>query len=137
MANSAWSGSTMQRQGISGFSMTRFKVTKCWAFLVHLKLSIHHSLFAFPLDIIGRLYSVTVALARPSLFGISKQMICNTEKGPLCNLWMQFQISMSIRAFWSEHFCSSTYTTVSIDSLSRQRRPRSAADQGLCCPQTA
>ena len=39
-------------------------------------------------------------------------------------------------------FCSSTYTTVSIDSVSGQRRPRSAcanaqADQGLSCPQIA
>ena len=38
--------------------------------------------------------------------------------------------------------CSSTYTTVSIDSVSGQRRPRSAcanaqADQGLRCPHIA
>ena len=37
-------------------------------------------------------------------------------------------------------FCPSTYTTVSTDSVSGQRRPRSAcaytqADQGLRCPQ--
>ena len=38
--------------------------------------------------------------------------------------------------------CSSTYITVSTDSVSGQRRPRSACayaqtDLGLCCPQIA
>ena len=44
------------------------------------------------------------------------------------------QMSVGIRAVWT--FCSSTYTTVSIDSVSGKRRPLPAcayaqADQGL------
>ena len=51
-------------------------------------------------------------------------------------------MSVRIQAVYSRHFVLLKDTTVSIDSVSGQRRPRSAcanaqADQGLRCPQTA
>ena len=66
------------------------------------------------------------------------------EKRPLCHIWtVMVKMSVHICAVWSGYslfFLS--YATVSIDSVSRQRRPCSAyanaqADQGPHCPQIA
>ena len=60
---------------------------------------------------------------------------CTTwENVPLYQMrTAKVQISVRIRAVWSGHY-SSIYTTVSINSLSRQRRPRSACENAQTDP---
>ena len=70
-------------------------------------------------------------------------MMCNVGERPFCHMQTgMVQISVHICNSDLDILCLSSYTTVAVDSVSGQQRPRSAcanvqADQGLCCPQFA